>query len=338
MRIADKLKQKMTVSFEVFPPKEDDGVPKLQKEVDICAQYHPDFISCTYGAGGSWVGKSKEVCSYIEKKGIDCMTHYTCIMETPETIDNNLKDYKAAGLENFLALRGDYRIDPATGLADVKTGGRFHYASQLVDYMHNHHPDFCIACAGDPEIHTGARTPWSDMAFMRLKQDLGAEFVLAQTCHDVPVYEKWISRLRHAGFHLPIVLGVMPCLNGFDGGGPNIANLTMIPNESSMPRSLAALIGKYTAPRGASEEVVKKCKADLKKAGKEWTVDQIHRYMCCDVQGIHLYTLNKAADAADIVEWSGLRPSPAGADNVHRKSTIDLGTYFDPMYSAGCCC
>ena len=326
-RIADILKKKMTVSFEVFPPKEDDGVPKLQKEIDICKKYDPDFISCTYGAGGTNKGNSVEVCSYVQKQGINCMTHYTCIMEDEKTIDGNLNEYASHGLENILALRGDYRIDPATGKPDVKTGGRFHYASQLVDYVHKKHPKYCIACAGDPEIHTDARSAWSDMAFMRIKQDAGAEFCLAQTCHDVEAYDKWITQLRKAGFHLPVVLGVMPVLAGFDGGGPNIANLTMNPNECAIPRSLAAIIGKYTAPRGASEEVVKQYKADFKKAGKEWTVDQIHKFMCTDVQGIHIYTLNKAPDAVDIVEWAGLRPSPEGKDTVHRRPEIFLGNY-----------
>ncbi|MDR2796766.1 MAG: methylenetetrahydrofolate reductase [Treponema sp.] len=329
MRIAEILKKKMTVSFEVFPPKEDDGVPKLQKEIDICKKYNPDFISCTYGAGGTNKGKSVEVCSYVQKQDINCMTHYTCIMETEKSIDDNLKEYASHGLENILALRGDYRIDPATGKPDIKTGGAFHYATQLVDYIHKKHPNYCIACAGDPEIHTDARSAWSDMAFMRIKQDAGAEFCLAQTCHDVEAYEKWIKQLRHAGFHLPVVLGVMPALNArFTEGGPNISALTMIPNESAIPRSLAAIIGKYTAPRGASPEVAKQYADDFRKAGKEWTVNQIHKFMCCDVQGIHLYTLNKAADAADIVEWSGLRSSPEGKDTVHRRPTIELGNFF----------
>jgi methylenetetrahydrofolate reductase (NADPH) len=257
-------------------------------------------------------------------------------METEKSIDDNLKEYASHGLENILALRGDYRIDPATGKPDVKTGGTFHYASQLVDYVAKKHPKYCIACAGDPEIHTDARSPESDMAFMRIKQDAGAEFCLAQTCHDIEAYEKWIKRLRHAGFHLPIVLGVMPALKaefspgGKDTGipgGPHISALTMVPNESAIPRSLAAIIGKYTAPRGASPEVAKQYAEDFKKAGKEWTVNQIHKFMCCDVQGIHLYTLNKAADAADIVEWAGLRPSPEGKDNVHRRPSIELGNF-----------
>jgi methylenetetrahydrofolate reductase (NADPH) len=257
------------------------------------------------------------------------MTHFTCIGTGKDRIIKEMKEYKALGLENVLALRGDFMKDPNTGDLMVTTGGAFNYASDLIAFIKANFPELCIACAGDPETHPSARSEWSDIAFMRRKQDEGAEFILSQTCHDVEAYERWVAKLRHCGVHLPIVLGVMPVLNcRTNGGGPNIQALTMIPNESAIPRSLAALIGKYTPPRGASEELTKRYAADFKKAGMEWTVDQIHRLMCCDLQGIHLYTLNHADAAAEIVEWAGLRPAPDGKDNVHNRPGIELGNFY----------
>jgi methylenetetrahydrofolate reductase (NADPH) len=329
MKIAEILKQRMSLSFDVFPPKEADGIPKLQKEVDILEKYHPDFISCTYGAGGTNVGKSQEVCKYVQKdKGITCMTHFTCIGTGKDRILKEINEYRAFGVENILALRGDFPVDPNTGDVMSKTGGAFNYASDLVAFIHQNFGDMCIACAGDPEVHPAARSVWSDVAFMRRKQDEGASFIMAQTCHDVEAFERWVERLRHCHVNLPIVLGVMPVQNCIVGKfGPNIQALTMNPNESAIPRSLAALIGKYTPPRGASEELTKKYHEDFKKAGMEWTVDQIHRLMCCDLQGIHLYTMNHADVAVQIVEWAGLRPSPDGANNVHNRPCMEMGRF-----------
>jgi methylenetetrahydrofolate reductase (NADPH) len=336
MKIAEKLKDHMTVSFEVFPPKEADGLPKLETEVNMVKQYNPDFISCTYGAGGTNVGMNMDVCDYIQNTAkIDAMTHFTCIgkkagspAEDLERIDREVKQYREKHLDNILALRGDFQKDPVTGDTMTQTNGKYNYASELIAHIHATHPEMCIACAGDPEVHPNARSPEADIAFMRLKQDAGASFIMCQTCHDVVAFDKWAAKIRHAGVHIPLVLGVMPVLNcRTNGGGPNIQALTMNPNESAIPRSLAAIIGKYTAPKGASDELAKKYADDFKKAGKEWTVDQIYRLMNCDLQGVHLYTLNKAKDACDIVEWSGLRPSPSGENHVHAVPCVNMGRF-----------
>jgi len=301
-KIAEILKKRMTFSFEVFPPKEDDGVPKLQKELDQLFKFSPDFISCTYGAGGTNVGKSKEICEYIVKNGVTCMTHYTCIGADLKQIDSELTAYKAIGLVNVLAMRGDFPKDPNTGDLMTKTGGVFNNANFLIEYIKGKFKDdYCIACAGDPETHILAVSPLSDIAFIRAKQDAGAEFVMCQLCHDIDAYERWVAKCRKAGITIPFVMGLMPVL-----ARDPIINMT-VSNGCSIPADLAAIIGKYTAPRGASPELDKKYKQDFEKAGMEYTVKSLWRYMNTDLQGIHLYALNKAEKVGQIVIDSGIR-------------------------------
>jgi methylenetetrahydrofolate reductase (NADPH) len=301
MRITEVLKQRMTFSFEVFPPKEDDGVPKLEKELKELFRFNPDFISCTYGAGGTNVGKSKEICKFITDNKVTCMTHFTCIGTGKAEIKSTIQSYIDLGLENFLAMRGDFPKDPATGKLMTTTGGDFENANHLITYLKETFGNkITVSAAGDPETHILAVSPESDIAFIRAKQDAGAEFIMCQLCHDIPAYEKWMAKCRKAGVTIPFVMGLMPAL------GANITNMTLS-NGCSIPAELAVIIGKYTPPRGASEAVVKEYAADFKKAGMEYTVKQLWRYMNTDLQGIHLYALNKAADVAQIVIDSGIR-------------------------------
>jgi methylenetetrahydrofolate reductase (NADPH) len=301
VKISEILKKQMTFSFEVFPPKEDDGVPKLQNELKELFPFKPDFISCTYGAGGTNVGKSVEICKFITDNKVNCMTHFTCIGSTEETIKQHIQTYIDLGLENVLAMRGDFPKDPATGKLQTTTGGVFNNANHLINFLKTHFPKLCIAGAGDPETHILAVSPEADIAFIRAKQDAGAEFIMCQLCHDIPAYERWVEKCRKAGITVPFVMGLMPVL-----ARDPIINMT-VSNGCSIPAELAAIIGKYTPPRGASETLVKEYAADFEKAGMEYTVKSLWRYMNTDLQGIHLYALNKAAKVAKIVVDSGIR-------------------------------
>jgi methylenetetrahydrofolate reductase (NADPH) len=304
MKIADILEKKMTLSFEVFPPKEDDGVPKLQSELDILFKYAPDFISCTYGAGGTNVGKSQVICKYIQDHSVNCMTHFTCIGTGTERIEKEMAEYKTLGVENVLALRGDFPRDPATGKLATKTGGAFDYANQLIEFIKAKFPELCVSCAGDPEIHITALSEEADIAYIRAKQDAGAEFIMCQLTHDIDGYSRWVEKLRRAGVRIPVVMGLMPVLSR-----DPIINMSLS-NGSSIPKDLARIIGTYTPPRGAAPEVAKEFASDFEKAGMEYTTKSLLRYMNTDLQGIHLYALNKASKVAQIVEWSGLRQAP----------------------------
>ncbi|MGI6737396.1 MAG: methylenetetrahydrofolate reductase [Anaerovoracaceae bacterium] len=282
--IGDLLREKMTFSFEVFPPKEEEPLEPLLETLDNLYQYQPDFISVTYGAGGTNVGRSREVCRSILDSGHTVMTHYTCIGQSPEQITAGIRDYRELGLRNVLALRGDI---PA---GQQGTGGYFDHGDRLIRYIHEGFPDLCLGGAAYPETHVEARSDISDIAHLRSKQDNGASFLMTQLCYDVEAYERFVDRIRKAGVTLPVVVGVMPVL--YKHG---VLRMTM-QNGCSIPRQLAALIGRY----GENKE-------DFKKAGKEFTLNLIYEYMSRGIDGLHLYSLNKYRDLAEIINDSGIR-------------------------------
>ena len=285
MKIVETLKERMSFSFEVFPPKTDKGMENLKAAMKHYYEFKPDFISCTYGSGGSNAGRNAEVCEVLKADGAtEVMTHFTCIGNTKENIKKEILHYQGIGLENILAMRGDL---PAgwTG-----TQGDFSHADGLINFIKKEFPDFCISAACYPEKHLVASSFESDIAHLRTKQDNGAEFLLSQLCHDVDAYINFLEKIANAGIHLPVVLGIMPVLDK-----DAIIRMTLS-NGCSIPAGLAAIIGKY----GNNPE-------DFKKAGIEYTIDQIFRFMAAGIEGLHLYTLNKYEDVKTIIDEAGIR-------------------------------
>ncbi|MEG0662027.1 MAG: methylenetetrahydrofolate reductase, partial [Anaerovoracaceae bacterium] len=206
MKISKILKEKMTFSFEVFPPKSDQPMEPLLDTLSNLYKYSPDFISCTYGAGGTNKGRSIETCKEIMKSGCNVMTHFTCIGNSREAIRKDIREYMSLGMENVLALRGDL----PKGYDN--TGGYFDYGDRLINFIKKEFPTLCIAGSGYPEKHIQARSFDADIAHLRSKQDNGAEFIMTQLCYDTDAYERYIERIRKAGVTLPVIVGVMPVL------------------------------------------------------------------------------------------------------------------------------
>ena len=285
MKIIEILKEKMSFSFEVFPPKTDKGMENLKAAMKHYYEFKPDFISCTYGSGGSNAGRNTEVCEVLKADGAtEVMTHYTCIGNTKENIKKEILHYRKIGLENILAMRGDLP-EGWTG-----TQGDFSNADGLINFIKKEFPDFCISAACYPEKHLLAPSFEADIAHLRTKQDNGAEFLLSQLCHDVAAYTAFLERIAHAGIHLPVVLGIMPVLDK-----DAIIRMTLS-NGCSIPDELAAIIGRY----GNNPE-------DFKKAGIDYTINQIFRFMAAGIEGLHLYTLNKYEDVKTIIDNAGIR-------------------------------
>lgn len=285
MRIAALLNARMSFSFEVFPPKTDQGMTNLREAIDHYYTFKPDFISCTYGAGGTNAGRHSEVVRLLRADGkAEVLPHFTCIGNTREQITAAVKEYESLGLENILAMRGDL---PAGWEG---TNGDFTTADGLIKYIKNEFPDFCIAAACYPEKHITAPTFAADIAHLRSKQDNGAEFLMSQLCHDVDAFSAFIDRIYQAGVTIPVVIGIMPVLSK-----DAIIRMTLS-NGCSIPAELAAIIGKY----GEDPD-------EFKKAGIEYTVAQIHRFMEAGIAGLHLYTLNKWEDVETIMNLSGIR-------------------------------
>ena len=283
MKIAELLKQKRTLSFEVFPPKEDVPLDGILNTLSHLYQLRPDFISCTYGASGSKRGRNVEVCEAVKKSGNTVMPHMSCIENSSNDINNLMKIYIDMGFENILALRGDF---PA---GRDNTGGDFSHADDLVAYLSARFPQFCISAAAYPEKHLTAPSMESDITYLRSKQDKGAQFLMTQLCHDVPTFERFLEQIRKAGVTIPVIAGIMPVLSC-----EPIIRMTLF-NGCSIPAELAAIIGKYqNDPKSFTE------------AGIDYTVAQIHRYMSTGVNGLHLYSLNKWEKLTAIVKAAGI--------------------------------
>jgi methylenetetrahydrofolate reductase (NADPH) len=279
MKISDILKNKKTFSFEVFAPKSDKPMEPLLLTLSKLYEFKPDFISCTYGAGGTNKGRSLEVCASVKESGHEIMTHFTCIGNTRADIKEYIEKCVVLGIENVLALRGDF----PEGWEGTR--GDFGHADELLAFFGVEFPYLCMAVAGYPEKHVNATSLDTDIEYLKSKQDKGASLVLTQLCYDVDAYERYAERVRKAGVTLPIVVGLMPVLFK----NPTI-NTTVF-NGCSVPADLASIFGKY----GDDPE-------SFKKAGKEYTVKLIERFLKAGIDGLHIYTMNKHEDVSDIVK------------------------------------
>jgi methylenetetrahydrofolate reductase (NADPH) len=283
MKIAELLMRKKTLSFEVFPPKEGKPLEPLLETLSHLYDLGPDFISCTYGAGGTNKGRSVEICARIKESGVEVLTHMTCVGNTRGEIKNAIAEYRSLGVENVLALRGD--LPPGW----EGTGGDFGHGDDLVAFLRGEFPELCLAAAGYPEKHISAPSFEEDIIHLRSKQDRGARFIITQLCHDVGAYRRYIEKIRRAGVHIPVIAGIMPVLSR-----ELILRIT-VSNGCSVPSELASIIGKY----GDDPE-------SFKKAGIAYTAAQIRRYLEEDLAGLHIYTLNKWEDIAGIAGAAGL--------------------------------
>ena len=301
MSVAEIYEERAAFSFEVFPPKTDVGMEKLCGEGGVLEKLYtlnPDYISCTYGAGGTNVGKNLEVLDKIKKDG-KCtpVTHFTCIGNTKADI----KTYLDHGIDHMLALRGDLPFG-WTG-----TNGDLHYATELVKFVRKEFGDkFTIAVAGSPEGHIQCRSLEADIAFLKQKQDNGADFIISQLCWDMDAFRRWLDAIRAAGVWLPVDVGIMPILDQ-----AATINMALSRNGCVMDRALCEIISKnWIFPNPFDKEPFDADaagkKESFKKAGIEYTINQIDQYRACGVDGIHLYALNKYDDVAYIAKAAGL--------------------------------
>ena len=188
MKLSDAMREKMLLSFELFPPKTEKGMTNLPGTIEHLMKYKPEYISCTYGAGGGNVGANREVCQMIRNAGTIPVTHFTVIKNTKEGIKKQLQQYLAEGVDHMLALRGDIPLGETT------TCGDFNYATDLVRFVRDEFGDkFEIAVAGSPEGHIACRSLDADIAVLRQKQDNGADYIMTQLCWDMEQFKYWLD-------------------------------------------------------------------------------------------------------------------------------------------------
>ena len=305
MRSPEIFQKRAALSFEVFPPKTDVGMEKLCGDggvLDKLCTLHPDYISCTYGAGGTNVGKNLEVLDKIRRDGKTIpVTHFTCIGNTKEGIREQLDRYLEHGIDHMLALRGDLPF------GWEGTGGDLHYATELVKFVRREYGDrFTIAVAGSPEGHISCRSLDADIGFLKQKQDEGADYIMTQLCWDMDQFRYWLDAIRAAGITLPVDVGIMPILDQ-----AATINMAFSRNGCVIPRALCEIISRnwiFPNPfvKDPFDADVDGKKQRFKEAGIEYTIRQIDEYRACGVDGIHLYALNKYDDVARIVQESGI--------------------------------
>ena len=288
MKIIDRIQSGPTLSFEVFPPKSDKPLEPLLGTLEQLYALTPDFISCTYGAMGSNKGRNLEVVRSIQESGTcEALSHYTCVGNSRTDVLSALAEYESAGVENLLALRGDF---PA---GVEQTNGDFSHANELISFIRAQTNRFSLAAACYPEKHLLADSLDADIDALLKKQDAGAAFLMTQLCYSVENYLRFVDRARKRGVVLPIVAGVLPLLKK-DG----LVRMTLS-NGCSIPAEVASLVGRY----GENEE-------SFRAAGHAFTVSLVQRLIKEGTSGIHLYTLNRYTDVAELVFDAGIREKP----------------------------
>ncbi len=280
MKIPELFKDGRTVfSFEIFPPKKDGSIDTVYKTLDGLVDLKPDFISVTYGAGGSLPGCStREIVSIIKDKyHTESIAHLTCVNSTKADIDRVIEEFKRSGIENVLALRGD--INP-----DIPPKTDFRYASDLIAYM-KERSDLSFSGGCYPEGHPEAPTLDADIANLKRKVDAGASHLISQLFFDNNLFYDFLDKARGAGINVPIEAGIMPCVNA-----KQIQRMVTMCG-ASLPHKFTKLIARFENKPEA-----------MRDAGITYAVDQIVDLAANGVDGIHLYTMNNPYIARKISE------------------------------------
>jgi methylenetetrahydrofolate reductase (NADPH) len=276
MRIDEILAsgERPTFSFEFFPPRTPEGEANLYLALAALRPLAPDFISVTYGAGGSTRGKTFEIVSRIrDEVGLEAMAHFTCVGATVDELRIALDEMAGLGFENVLALRGD----PPQGQEEwTKTEGGLEYSYQLVDLVSRDYP-FTIGAACFPETHIHATSPEDDLRFLTEKVDAGVGFLITQLFFDNALYYDFVARARAIGIEVPILPGIMPITS------PQQLTKVTTMCGATIPDHV---LGEIHA-RSASKEAVA-------EFGVAYATMQCADLLAHGAPGIHFYTLNRS--------------------------------------------
>ncbi|MBQ4649074.1 MAG: methylenetetrahydrofolate reductase [Firmicutes bacterium] len=279
MKIIDILSSKdVVLSYEVFPPKKDMPFEPIMAAVDKLCEDKPDFMSVTYGAGGGVGHNTLKIAEHVEKDlGVTSLAHLTCISSTKEQVAAAIEDFKAAGIQNILALRGDIPAD-----YDSEKGSDFRYASELVREIKKH-GDFCIGGACYPEGHVECAHKEDDITYLKEKVDAGVDFLTTQMFFDNNILYNFLYRIRERGITVPVIAGIMPVTNG-----KQIARSCQL-SGTYLPARFKTIVDKF----GDDPE-------KMKQAGIAYATEQIIDLIANGVKGIHIYTMNKPDVAQSI--------------------------------------
>lgn len=271
MKISEILaNRKLSVSFEIFPPKQDSAFDAVLSCADELAAWEPDFISVTYGAGGGTSANTARIASHIQKGGTTPLAHLTCLSSTRDEVRAIIDDLSAKGIENVLALRGDRPKDP-----NFVPPGDFGHASDLVSEIRSR-GDFCVGGACYPEGHPESGHKDKDLENLKYKVEAGCSFLTTQMFFDNNMLYSFLYRAQAKGVTVPVLAGIMPVTNA-----GQIKRMIELSN-AYLPPKILALVDRF----GDSPEA-------MKQAGIAYATEQIIDLVTNGVRGIHIYAMNK---------------------------------------------
>ena len=284
MKLTELFAQdKLSLSFEVFPPKTDSVYDSVKHATEEIARLHPSFMSVTYGAGGGTSRYTLEIAKNIKQNyGVPSLAHLTCVSSTRETVMDKIARMRDAGIENVMALRGD--LTPELEQSD-RSRWAYRHAIDLIHDIKASGADFCIGGACYPEIHPESTDQHEDIKYLKEKVEAGCSFLTTQMFFDNNLFYNFMYKIREAGITVPVIPGIMPITRA--GQVERAVKLS----GSFMPQRFKALVDKFgTSP------------AAMQQAGIAYATDQIIDLFANGIKNVHVYSMNNPDVAKKILD------------------------------------
>ena len=282
MKLSEIFSDKLSLSFEVFPPKNDTAFDSVKTATEEIAKLKPSFMSVTYGAGGGTSKYTLEIAKNIKQRyNVPTLAHLTCVSSTKETVREKIMQMKEAGIENVMALRGD--LTPEMEGLD-RSHWDYRYAIDLIRDIKESGADFCIGGACYPEIHPESINQKEDIKYLKEKVQAGLSFLTTQMFFDNNLLYNFLYKIREAGITVPVVPGIMPITNA------NQVERAVKLSGSFVPQRFKSLVDKF----GSSPDA-------MKQAGIAYATDQIIDLFANGITNVHVYSMNKP-DVAEKIQ------------------------------------
>jgi len=282
MKLTEIFSDKLSLSFEVFPPKTDMAFDSVKNATEEIAKLRPSFMSVTYGAGGGTSKYTLEIAKNIKQRyNVPTLAHLTCVSSTKETVREKIVQLQEAGIENVMALRGD--LTPEMENSD-RSNWDYKHAIDLIHDIKESGTDFCIGGACYPEIHPESHNQAEDIKYLKEKVDAGLSFLTTQMFFDNNLLYNFFYKIREAGITVPVIPGIMPITNA------NQVDRAIKLSGSFMPQRFKSLVDKF----GSSPEA-------MKQAGIAYATDQIIDLFANGITNVHVYSMNKP-DVAEKIQ------------------------------------